>query len=159
MRLPRVPNRSETYYKITNEKECHYDLQYHDGLIVDTKSFDDNPKHSCAVGGIYFTTKEHIHKFFEYGKWIRPVTIPEDARVIFDPEGDKYRADRLFFHSRENIEFYFTDLFDKKTFPKQGYHFLTEHCSEHFDIWFNKKTFPGRYYWRLVTYCSKYFNI
>ena len=141
MNLPKVPNRSEIYYKITNKSECHYGLQYHDGLVVDTKRFDADPKHSCVTGGIYFTTKEYLHKFFEYGKWIRPVTIPKDAKVILDSGGGKYRADKLFFYPRKSMEFYFTDLFDKRTFPEESYWRLAEHCSKYLDKWLDKKLF------------------
>ena len=159
MNLPKIPNRSKIYYKITNRFENHNSLQYNDGLIIDDRRFDDDPEHSCVAGGIYFTTKEHMHRFFSYGKWIRPVTIPKDARAVLDLERDKYRADRLFFHPRKSMEFYFTNLFDKKTFPVVDYCYLATYCSEHFDIWFDKKTFPKESYDYLAQYCSEYFDI
>ena len=96
MELLKIPDRSKTYYKITNINECHYSLQYHDGLIIDPNKFDNNPKHSCVKGGIYFTIKEYLYKFSDYGRWIRPIMIPKDAKVILDSNNDKYRADRLF---------------------------------------------------------------
>jgi hypothetical protein len=152
--LPKRPNISETYYKITNQEECHNDLQYHNGLIVDPVKFNDDPEKSCVPGGIYFTTAGYLPRFFKYGIWIRPVTIPEKARVILDPEGDKYRADKLFFHPRKDKNFYFDKLFDKKTFPKVGYWYLAIYCSDKFDIWFDKKTFPIKDYYYLARYCS-----
>ena len=94
--LPDKPDRRKTYYKITNKEECHNSLQYHDGLVIDPKQFNDNPKASCVEGGIYFTTKEHLYKFFKYGCWIRLLRIPKDAKVVRDPTGDKYRACLLY---------------------------------------------------------------
>ncbi len=156
--LPMKCDRRKTYYKITNKEECHNGLQYHDGLIIDPKPFDDDPTHSCVKGGIYFTTKEHLHKFFKHGCWIRPVKIPKDAKVIRDPSNNKYRANKLFFLSRKDFRFYFDNLFDKKTFPKEDYYFLAMYNSEHFDIWFDKELFPHDDYYYLARYCSEYFH-
>jgi len=137
MPLSKLPNRRKTYYKITNKKERHSGLQYKDGLVIDPKKFNNNPEDSCVEGGIYFTTKEHLHKFFIYGPWIRPVKISSDAKVILDAGGDKYRADRLFFKPRKNLNFYFDKLFDKETFPKEDYWYLTNYCQEYKNIWDN----------------------
>ena len=156
--LPKIPDRSVIYYKITNKEENKRKLQYHDGLVIDHQKFDNNPKHSCVKGGIYFTTKEHLYKFFGFGIWIRPVTIPSDAKVMLDPEGDKYRADKLFFYPRKSINFYFTDLFNKETFPMEYYWHLASSCSEYFDEWFDKSTFPKEEYWCLPRHCSKHFD-
>lgn len=156
--LPTEPDRSITYYKITNKEEVHNGLKYHDGLIIDHQEFDSNPKRTCVRGGIYFTTKEHLHKFFGYGKWIRPVTIPKSAKVVLDPKGDKYRADRLIFKPRKTFLFYFNNLFNKNTFPSGGYYFLTRYCSGYFNKWFNRKTFPVDYYYYLAVYYSDHFN-
>jgi len=158
MKLSEKPNRSEIYYKITNEKENHHGLQYRNGLVIDSKKFDSNPNNSCTKGGIYFTTKEYLCRFFYLGKRIRPVSIPEDAKVVLDPEGDKYRADKLFLYPRRNMEFYFTDLFDKRTFPKESYCCLAQSCSKYFDKWFDKKTFPKRDYYLLSGNCPEYFD-
>jgi hypothetical protein len=133
--LPKDLDKTKTYYKITNQEECHNDLKYRDGLIVDPVEFNDDPEKSCVPGGIYFTTAGHLPKFFKYGIWIRPVTIPEKAKVILDPEWDKYRADKLFFHPRKNIDFYFDKLFDKKTFPIKDYYYLARYCSDKKHIW------------------------
>lgn len=156
--LPKTLNRSIIYYKITNEEEVHGNLQYKTGLVIDVVEFDSNPKHSCVKGGIYFTTKEYLHRFFGYGKWIRPVIIPENAQVVLDPERDKYRTDRLIFEPRKTFKFYFDYLFDKETFPKEDYNYLTKHCLDYFDKWFNKKTFPEQDYWLLAIRCSEHFD-
>ena len=156
--LPKIPDRRRTYYKMMYKTECHNRLQYHDGLIIDPVEFNDNPKAGCVPGGIYFTTKEFLHRFFYWGKIIRPVTIPKDARVVLDPSCDKYRADRLFFHPKKDMDFYFDNLFDKKTFPERWYQALTEDCSDNFDKWFDKETFPKEYYCYLAQHCSNNFD-
>ena len=157
--LPKIPDRRKIYYKITNKEENHHGLQYHDGLIIDPIKFDDDPKKSCVEGGIYFTTKERLHEFFGHGCWIRPVKIPSNAKVVLDPIGDKYRADKLFFKPRKNFDFYFDKWFDRKTFPKIDYCYLAKYCSKYFNIWFDKTTFPKNDYWSLAKFCSKYRHI
>jgi len=42
----------KNFYKITNEKEYHYNFQYKDGLNEDTIKF--NPSGECNIGGLYF---------------------------------------------------------------------------------------------------------
>jgi hypothetical protein len=88
-----------------------------------------------------------------------PVTIPEKARVILDPEGDKYRADKLFFHPRKDKNFYIEKLFDNKTFPIENYRYLVEYYSDKFDIWFDKEIFPEYQYTYLAIYCSDKFDV
>jgi len=133
-------------------------LQYKTGLVIDPKPFNDSPNESCVEGGIYFTTKEYIHRFFWMGTNLRPVKIPKDARVVLDPEGDKYRADRVILREKKDLDYYFDHLFDKKTFLKKDYWCLAEYCHEHFDKWFDKKTFFKKDYWYLVKYCFEYFD-
>ena len=158
MTLPKNPDRKRTYYKITNKKENHRGLQYHDGLVVDPKPFNSNPIFSCVEGGIYFSTKEYIHRFLEYGCWIRPIRIPKDAKVIVDPSGDKYRADKLFFEPRKDFGWYFDNLFDRKAFPKDRHWMFAKCCSDYFDKWFDKKLFSINGYWALARYCSDHFD-
>ena len=148
--LPARPDRSEIYYKMTNEEENHHGLQYGDGLNIDPIEFNSDPQESCVKGRIYFTTKEHLHEFFDYGYWIRPTTIPKDAKVVLDPDGNKYGADRLFFHKRETMDFYFEKLFDKKTFPEYDYGILALYCQDYFHKWFDKEIFPAYKYWDLA---------
>ena len=157
--LPKIPDRRKIYYKVTNQKENHHGLQYHDGLIIDHEKFNGNPKNSCVKGGIYFTTKEYLHKFFKYGCWIRPIKIPLNAKVILDSTGNKYRANKLFFKPRKSFSFYFNKLFNKKTFPREYYWYLAIYYSKYIDMWFNKEIFPKEHYWYLAEYCSKYFDV
>ena len=81
------------YFKITNENENHNGYQYQDRLNVLDKPFEKEG--SCVPGGLYYTTLEHIHKFYGYGVWIREVTIPDNAEMVLDPEGNKCRADKI----------------------------------------------------------------
>jgi hypothetical protein len=89
------------YLKITNKEEIHYYLQYHDGLIIDPIPFEREG--SCCPGGIYFTTPEFICYFINYGPWIREVTIPEDAEMVQDPQGDKWRASKVILSPRKSL--------------------------------------------------------
>jgi hypothetical protein len=91
------------YYKITNEKENHHGYQYKDGLNVLDKPFETTG--SCVVGGLYFTTKEYIHHFLDYGGnngWLREITLPDDALMVQDSETSlvKYRADKIILGKR-----------------------------------------------------------
>ena len=90
------------FYKVTNEKECHKGLQYHDGLVKDILPF--NPYGDCASGGIYFSS-EDILCFLEYGPWLREVTIPKDARVYENPGSPKkWKADQVRLGPRRRID-------------------------------------------------------
>ena len=107
----------ETYYKITNREENHNGLQYHTGRVVDILPFNDNPKESCVPGGIYFTDKDHILEFGNYGPWVRPLTVPKGVRVILDPNGDKFRAHEVDMQERIPLE----EFVKTVDMSKQGY--------------------------------------
>lgn len=81
------------YYKVLNEELNHKGFQYRMGLNIDTEEF--NPSGSCESGGLYFTTKEHLCKFLDYGIYIAEVYIPFDAEVYKDPDEDKYKANKI----------------------------------------------------------------
>ncbi len=89
------------YYKITNKNENHNRFQYHDGLNQldeSTEQFNSNPIMSCCPGGLYFTTLEHIHKFYCHGCHLREVTLPTDNpkfKMVKDPQNDKWRANMI----------------------------------------------------------------
>jgi len=123
--LPEKPDRRKTYWKVTNEDECHYGLQYKTGLIIDPKPFNNDPNESCVEGGIYFTTKEFIHRFFWIGTNLR------------HPNNDKYRADKVILGEKKDLNYYFDHLFDKKTFPIDEYKYLIKHCNKYFNKWFD----------------------
>ncbi len=89
------------YLKITNSEENHNNLQYQDGLIIDPVPF--SYKGSCCPGGIYFTTPEYICNFLDYGIYVREITIPEDAEMVQDPQGDKWRASKVILGNRRDL--------------------------------------------------------
>lgn len=86
------------YFKITNAEENHYGFQYTDGLNVLEEPFNDNPNDTCGKGGFYFTTIDHIHKFYSYGIYLREVFLPENDlnfKIIMDGSGHKWRANKI----------------------------------------------------------------
>jgi len=151
---------SQTYYKVTNEQECHNGYQYKDGLNILKEEFNDNPKASCVAGGFYFTDYEHLPRFFKYGTWIREVTIPTDARVVKDPEGDKWRTDKIILGNKYHIKNDFAKWFDPEKFNWDDYsYYLTQYFSRHFDKWFFKDKFNwDDYSYYLTQYCSNHFD-
>jgi len=97
------------YFKITNQDECHHGYQYKTGLNILDKPFES--KGSCVSGGLYFTTLVHLHHFYDYGIWLREVTIPEDARMVMDPSANKWRANKIILGDKY-------PLFDDQTIKK-----------------------------------------
>ena len=149
---------NETYYKVTNKEECHNGLRYQDGLNIDPLPFNDNPEASSIPGGIYFTDAEHIFMFLHFGCFIREVNIPNDAKVIKDPDNDKWRADRVIFGRRYDFNWYFDNVFDKGKFDWVYSGYLARYCSKYFDKWFDPYIFDWDYSDSLAIYCSEYFN-
>lgn len=89
------------YLKVTNEEENHNGLKYKNGLNIDPVPFAKEG--SCCRGGIYFTTHEHILNFLNLGIYVREVTIPEDAEMVHDPSGDKWRASKIILGKRSDL--------------------------------------------------------
>jgi len=90
-----------TYLKITNAEENHNGLQYHDGLVEDIVPFESEG--SCCAGGIYFTTPEYICGYLGFGVNVREVTVPEDAQMVKDPEGNKWRASAVILGPKRSL--------------------------------------------------------
>jgi len=91
------------FYKILNEKENHRGLQYKTGLNIDPVEF--NPSGDCEPGGIYFASND-ILAFFDYGPWIRDVTLPKDAHIYKNPGSPKkWKADKVILGERRRIDF------------------------------------------------------
>ncbi len=91
-------NRQMRYFKITNREENHYGFQYKDGLNILKEKFNDDSQQSCCEGGFYFTTLEHIWKFYGYGCWLREVFLPyadPNFKMIEDVKNDKWRANMI----------------------------------------------------------------
>jgi hypothetical protein len=93
---------ARVYYKCTNVKETHNGVKYKRGLVIDPIKF--NPTGSCLPGGIYFTNAENIFKFINSNRYLREVTIPTDASVYLDPEGDKWKADKVIIGARRDLK-------------------------------------------------------
>ena len=96
----------QIYVKVTNEKENHNGFQYIDGLNILQEPFNNNPNDSCCAGGLYFTTLEHINKFYEYGINLRVVELPlndPEFKMIKDRTGDKWRANKIIFKEKYSL--------------------------------------------------------
>ena len=78
-------------YKVMNQEENHYGLQYRTGVNRDILPF--NPSGSCKAGGIYYADENHICEFLGMGCWVREVTLLPESRVYADPNGNKYKTD------------------------------------------------------------------
>jgi len=106
----------EQYFKVTNEKENHNGFQYQDGLNVLIEKFNDDPEISCCAGGFYFTNRDDIHKFFDYGINLRIITLPKDDpdfKIVRDPDDDKWRVNKIIFGEKYS-------LLDHKTYELFG---------------------------------------
>lgn len=86
-------DRTKTYYKVLRQDLTHHGFKYQLGLNVDTVPF--NPTGSCQLGGLYFTDKENLHEFLQYGNLIADIRIPKDAKVYQDPDKYKWKADKI----------------------------------------------------------------
>ena len=149
---------SKVYYKVTNEQECHNGYQYKDGLNILEEEFNDNPKASSGLGGFYFTNYKHLPGFFWMGTWIREVTIPTDAMVVKDPEGDEWRTNKIILGNRYHINNDFDKWFDKEKFDWDYSDCLARYCSQYFAKWFDPQKFYWDYCLYLIDYCHSQFT-
>ena len=81
------------FRKCLNNELTHYDFKYKIGLNEDYIPF--NPLGSCKPGGLYFTTIEHIDKFFDYGLNIAIIELCEDAMFYIEPNGIKFKTNKF----------------------------------------------------------------
>ena len=91
------------YVKITNNNETHNGFIYHDGLNELLEPFNSDPAQSCVSGGLYFTDIMNAHKYYNYGIYIRIISLPQDDpyfKIIKDPSGDKFRANKIILGER-----------------------------------------------------------
>jgi hypothetical protein len=102
------------WFKVTNLKENHHGVQYQDGLVTlkPGEKFARTGPMGCA-GRLYYTDREHIADFYNFGVWLRIVEIPNDAQTVLDQCGRKWGADQLFLKERYS-------LYDPKTYEKFG---------------------------------------
>jgi hypothetical protein len=152
-------NYDQTYYKVTNKDENHNDFQYKDGLNVDSIPFNSDPNESCVPGGLYFTDLDHVIKFLNYGCWIREVKIPKDAKVIEDPNGNKWRADKIILGKKYSFEEYIKELWNPEEFDWSWSNYLIKYCSECFKLWWDPEKFNWSWSYYLAKYCSEYIEL
>lgn len=84
------------FWKITSGDEKHHGFQYVTGLNIDSVPF--SPEDDC-LSGLHFTSTEYVTKWSNIytrddDMWIRPVTIPDDAKVVVYSNW-KIKADRI----------------------------------------------------------------
>ena len=84
------------YYKVTNQSECHYGFQYHDGLNHLKGSLAKTG--SYVPGGLYFTDLAHITLHLVHGVYVREVQIPPGSLVVEDRGA--WRTNQLWFGHR-----------------------------------------------------------
>lgn len=82
------------YYKILRKDLTHYGYTYTIGLNIDTNKFNHS---ECGSGGLYFTTKKHIHEFLIYGDYIADIEIPKGAQCY--KFKNKYKAEAVIIKS------------------------------------------------------------
>jgi hypothetical protein len=80
----------------------HHGFQYKEGLIIDINPF--NASGSCEKGGLYYTTTKFIALFLDYSDLIAEVNLPDDAKIYADPNGNKWKADRIILKNIKNIQ-------------------------------------------------------
>jgi ankyrin repeat protein len=88
------------YFKVLNKNLNQKNFQYKVGKNDLDRAFESKPK-SCDPGGLYYTTKEFIHQFFELGDIVYIVKVPDldstgkPTLFMKDPQKDKYRCSCL----------------------------------------------------------------
>lgn len=86
------------YYKIIPSNG----LQFQEGLNIDPIPF--NPIGCCLKGGIHFTDRDNISRFFHYGSLIAEITIPDNAQVYQEKPIHHWKADRIIINNVIRIE-------------------------------------------------------
>jgi hypothetical protein len=108
--------KEEEYYKIINPDMNHQGITYKKGPNTLRRKFNDDPRCTRCADRMYFTTKEHITKFFGCGTWLAKIKLPKndpEFRMIEDPEGDKWGTNMFIIE-----ELY--SLFETKTYEMIG---------------------------------------
>jgi hypothetical protein len=114
--MERKQEQEDEYFKVMSHDFIHHGFKYEMGLNELNGTFNDDPHASCVGGRLYFTTREHIQNFFDYGTWLVTIKLPKDNsnfKMIRDPEGDKYGANMIILEEKYS-------LFDIKTYEKFG---------------------------------------
>ena len=80
------------FIKIMNDDDNHRGYQYQTG--ANTTDGDFYPYGRCQAGGLYFfDVANFAEQLYDWGKYYRVVTIPDDARVYI--EDRKAKTDKI----------------------------------------------------------------
>lgn len=77
-------DKSQTFFKITNNAEKHYNFQYKDGTNAQTNKLIATQQYNYACDtkyvdrGLSFTNADHILRFLQLGTNLRKVILPAD---------------------------------------------------------------------------------
>lgn len=125
----------ETYYKLTNKREKHYDFQYKNGLNILTQPFNDNPNDSCIEGGFYFSDAKNIFNFLDFSSYyLRKIKLPTsdpDFKMVRDPLEDKWRCNKIILGERLKLS------------DPEVYKLLLSEISNNYDRILNYSSFHG----------------
>jgi hypothetical protein len=125
--------------KLTSKDENHHGFVFATGENRDTHVFC--PYAICSAGGLYFCKMADAAMWFDYSHeymhFIRPVTLPDDARVYI--EKNKMKADKFILGEREEI-FSNKPLFDYllhhcEFFGSEGAHYTFEPSFYNEEAW------------------------
>ena len=91
---------SDTFYKITNEKENNDNYQYlNDGLNILNKPFVDN--------GFTFTNLKHIYDFLDDGVYLRIITLPQDDndfKMVYNNNKKQWNANKIILGAKYRLD-------------------------------------------------------
>lgn len=87
------------YYKFINKSKWHYNMNYKLGLNENVEPF--NPSGECSKGGLYFTDKNNIVKFYTRGEILCEITLCEDSKVWY--EDDKAKTNKFIITNMYNL--------------------------------------------------------
>jgi hypothetical protein len=105
------------YFKLTCEDNVHNGFTFKEGLNEDVLEFDPAP--TCMPGGLYFTDRDNIITWVEYGykvmHWVWDVSIPDDAKVVV--MDNKAKCDKFIITNKrciwEKSDFYYPIIKEK----------------------------------------------
>ncbi len=119
-------------FKVTNNHECHHHFQYQDGLnkLPSDEKFCDDKTLTCVSGRLYFTNREFLHKFYQFGVWLREINLPtdhKDFQMVQDPEGDKWGTNMLYLGKKY-------PLYSLDTFKKFNLQVTTDYINKAYNL-------------------------
>lgn len=134
----RIDFDNKIFFKVTNKDEMHYGHKYIDGLNVLPYEFNHSTRYCREGDGFYFTTRHHIHNFYEFGCYLRMVMLPEhDPTFVIKNvgiiEGFEFRANKIILGPRyplskmETYERFGIKLPKCQNAITHGYYDIVEH--------------------------------